>query len=371
MAPQETHEHVKKEHRFPVIWDSGASISISSHLSDFVGPLSSTPTGIRLQGIAKGLSIHGVGHVAWSFVDNKGMLRTLKLPAYHVPRAIARLLSTTSLLQQHPSETIQQFSDRLISSGNKKLGTSGIEILTDPRTNLHVGVAYDNTAPSSIHAAFSAAISTTSASNANLSATEKELLRWHFRLGHLSFRKVQFLLQSGVMAHKDSARRLQTSAAKLHSFPMCASCQYGKQRRKPAPGKATHLIRERQGVLKSDNLFPGQKVSVDHFICSTRGRLKHTYGKEDPRLQYSGGAIFVDHASSYVFIEHQVHMTTHETINSKEAFETHSRDFGVIITEYHSDNGTAFTSQAYKQHLKAFAQSVPQAVEQELLTETR
>jgi hypothetical protein len=154
MAPQETHEHVKKEHRFPIIWDSGASISISSHLSDFVGPLSSTPTGIRLQGIAKGLSIHGVGHVAWSFVDNKGMLRTLKLPVYHVPRATARLLSTTSLLQQHPSETIQQFSDRLILSGNKKLGTSGIEILTDPRTNLHVGVAYDNTAPSSIHAAF-------------------------------------------------------------------------------------------------------------------------------------------------------------------------------------------------------------------------
>jgi hypothetical protein len=29
--------------------------------------------------------------------------------------------------------------------------------------------------------------------HANLSAPEKELLRWHFHLGHLGFWKVQFL----------------------------------------------------------------------------------------------------------------------------------------------------------------------------------
>ena len=88
-------------------------------------------------------------------------------------------------------------------------------------------------------------------------------------------------MQSGVLAHTSASRQLQASSAKLQSCPLCAACQYGKQRRTSAPGRTTQAVRERDGALKQDNLFPGQKVSVDHFICSTRGRLKHTFGKED------------------------------------------------------------------------------------------
>jgi hypothetical protein len=163
-------------------------------------------------------------------------------------------------------------------------------------------------------------------------------------------------MQSGVLAHSESARRLQASAAKLHSCPMCAACQFGKQRKTTAPGQTSRAVRERQGALKQDDLFPGQKVSVDHFICSTRGRLPHTYGKEDPKLQYSGGAIFVDHASGLLFVKHQVSMDTHTTIESKEAFEAFCRDHGVAVAEYLSDNGSSFTAQAYRQHLETFSQ---------------
>ena len=355
-APHETLHHLTKEHCFPVIWDSGASISISSFRSDFVGPINKPPFHIRLQGIAKGLTIQGVGHVAWSFMDNHGMLRTLKLPAYYVPGATARLLSTTSLLQAYPNEYIQQESGRLILSGNLSDNLVGIEVLTDPRSNLHIANAYDSSVSDTVHSAFTVALSTTSARNANLNPAEKELLRWHLRLGHLSFKKVQFLLQSGALAFSEPLRRLQTSAARLTSCPMCASCQYGKQRRTPAPGRTVHTIRERQGALKVDDLFPGQKVSVDHFLSSTRGHLKHTYGKEDTKSQFSGGAIFVDHASGYIFISHQVHMTTHETLTSKEAFEAHCRDVGIVVAEYLSDNGSAFTSAAYRAHLQTFSQ---------------
>jgi hypothetical protein len=96
---------------------------------------------------------------------------------------------------------------------------------------------------------------------------------------------------------------------------------------------------------------------VDHFVCSTKGRLPHTYGKEDPKLQYSGGAIFVDHATVYTYIHHQVSLTTHSTIESKEQFESFCRDHGVIVSEYLSDNGAAFTANAYKEHLLTFAQT--------------
>ncbi len=120
LSPHETQETIGEEHRFPVIWDSGTSISISPNKSDFVGPPKSAPIDIRLQGIAKGLNINGSGHIAWSFVDNKGMLQTLKVPAYFVPAAAVCLLSTTSLLQELKSESIQQLPDCLCLSGNQE-----------------------------------------------------------------------------------------------------------------------------------------------------------------------------------------------------------------------------------------------------------
>jgi hypothetical protein len=75
----------------------------------------------------------------------------------------------------------------------------------------------------------------------------------------------------------------------------------------------------------------------------TRGQLPTTYGKEQEKQQYSGGVIFVDQASGYVFIAHQVYLNTHETIQAKQANENHCRNYGVILQEYLSDNGSAFT----------------------------
>ena len=218
----------------------------------------------------------------------------------------------------------------------------------DPNSKLPVAMAYSS--------GVDQAISAVSHQNMNLSPAQKELLRWHFRLGHLSQRKVQFLMRTGVLAHSESARRLQSAASKLQHRPLCAACQYGKQRRQTAPGMRHEAVRDKQGALKKDDLFPGQKVSVDHFVCSTRGRLQHTFGKEDPKQQYTGGAIFVDHASGYIFVAEQVHLNTHETIESKTKFEAHCRDFGVILQSYLSDNGSSFTSADYRVHLENFAQ---------------
>ena len=356
-SPAQTNDVLHgKQTRYPVIWDSGASISISHCKDDFVGPLESAPVGLKIRGIAKGLYIQGIGHVAWSFVDATGTLRTLKLKAYHVPAAEARLLSTQSLLQTYTDESIVQQTNHLWLSGSKKKGTNPINVSIDPASNLPVCTAYTEGSQDCIHQEFNSVISTTSDRNMNLNAAERELLRWHHRLGHLGFRQIQFLMRSGALSHSESARRLHMSAAKLQIYPLCSACQYGKQRRKPSPGKRSHVVRDRDGILKKDNLFPGQRVSVDHFVCSTRGRLLHTYGKEDPRLQFVGGAIFVDHASGYIFVAPQVNLNTHETLKAKDSFERHCRDFGVIVAEYLSDNGSVFTSKSYVEHLEKFQQ---------------
>ncbi|MHA7927798.1 MAG: GAG-pre-integrase domain-containing protein, partial [Marinobacter sp.] len=222
-------------------------MSVSPHKSDFVGPLKAPPLGLRLRGIAKGLPVAGVGQVAWSFVDSTNMLRTIQVPAYYVPKAAARLLSTSSLLQTYPDETLRQTPHEMVLSGNTRssLKRNSISVLIEPESNLPIGFGYSSKAASKIIDAFTSTLTTVSKNNANLSAAEKELLQWHYRLGHLQFRKIQFLMRTGVLAHSESARRLQTAAAKLSSCPLCASCQYGKQRRRPAPGKTSSVVRDK------------------------------------------------------------------------------------------------------------------------------
>ena len=318
-----------------VIWDSGCSVSVSHDKNDFVGELSPPPLYIKLTGLAKGLNIAGVGHVAWSVLDTKGMLRTLKLPAYYVPKSPVRLLSTTSFCQTHSPETIQMEAHQLTVTGVPGDFTRGsIAIRIDPTNNLPTSPIYTNMDTEKAIEALSATLSVVSNDNLNLTDPEKELLHWHYRLGHLSFRKIQFLMRTGVLASSKASRHLHKAACQLSTPPKCAACMYGKQTRRPAPGKVTAVVKDREGALKQDDLFPGQKIAVDHFVCSTKGRLFTSRGKTSENEMFSGGCMFVDHASGYLHVEFQTHLNTHETINAKENFELMCRDNGVIPQAY-------------------------------------
>ena len=379
-SPEEPKEASKRK----VIWDSGASISISPSRDDFVGPISSVPSTARINGLLKGAKIAGKGYVAWSFIDKTGMLRTVKLPAYYLPQAKVRLLSTTSLLQHYPSESIHQNDKGLYLSGSQTgplpwdgVRTNGIDVLVDPSTNLPTALAYDpNIAPRA--QAFRAAGSqgpsggpptpsgssggppppfapsetpVTVSSNENLTEAEKELIRWHCKLGHLSFAKIQFLMRTGVLAATESQRRLHIACSRLQHSPLCAGCQFAKQKLRSSPGKTSHIVKDRDGVMSRDKLLPGQRVSIDHFICKTKGRLFTSRGKSKDADLYSGGCIFVDHATGFIHVEFQRYVSTDESLAAKEAFELLCRDFGIVPQEYQADNGAAFTSAGFAKHL--------------------
>ena len=66
------------------------------------------------------------------------------------------------------------------------------------------------------------------------------------------------------------------------------------------------------GGLSDDIITPGQRVSVDLYVSSTPGRLPNTLGKEKISSQFTGGAIFVDHATRYIFNKHKHSTTTAE-----------------------------------------------------------
>jgi hypothetical protein len=170
-------------------------------------------------------------------------------------------------------------------------------------------------------------VTVVSPSNINLSVAEKEILRWYQCLGRISFSKVQHLIQSGVLSASESARLLHTSCCKIRSPPKCAACQFAKQRTTSIPGRTTSIVHDWQGVLCSSNLLPGQEISVDHFVCSTKGRLFNSRGKSADKDLYCGGCIFVDHAGGFVSIEFQSSLSSHATLASKVSFENMCHDY--------------------------------------------
>ena len=182
----------------------------------------------------------------------------------------------------------------------------------------------------------------TAASNQNLSTSQKVLLHWHFRFGHLNFTTIQWILRSGIFGKNPTF----SSAGKCE-HPKCAACEYGKARRRPTKSTKCQHVPERENALKGNTLFPGQRVSPDHFVCSTKGRLPSSKGKTPTDQMYCGGAIFVDQASGYIFIQSQVAFSSEETLQAKLTFERMCLSHGVNVTSYMSDNGAAFSSKEF------------------------
>ncbi len=146
-------------------------------------------------------------------------------------------MSTTSLLQTNPEETITIEPNRLTLSGIANNNNRGpVTANVNPQNNLQTSEAYNATDPVKAANALVSIVNTVHERNLNLTEAEKELLRWHYWLDHIGFKKVQFLLCSGVESKTEESRRLQTAACRLTSFPKCAACQYGKQHRRPIPG---------------------------------------------------------------------------------------------------------------------------------------
>ena len=350
---------------FPIIWDSGASVCLSFNRDDFVGPLEK-PTGAfrTTECVGTTLEVEGVGHVAWTVTDSTGMLRTLKLKALYVPKSKVCLLSISTLLQCYPDEQIMIDAQHLVLSGNPcpkdgRAPTNSVLVPINPKTNLPTSMGHHPSASKDIPASLNNVVTEVDDTNRNISAAEKEWLKWHFRLGHKTFRQIQFLMRSGVLAKTHRARALHSQIAKMRSPPKCSACQFAKAKRRSPPKGTIHApIRDVSGSLKADKLLPGQEISVDHFVTSTLGRLPTGLGKSSDSQMYKGGCIFVDAASGFVHVVHQTSLNSHKTIREKDEFEFMCRDHGVIPQSYRADQHGSFTSKAYQDHLSRFHQTI-------------
>ena len=114
---------------------------------------------------------------------------------------------------------------------------------------------------------------------AHVDNPQAELLRWHYRLNHLSFGVLQTFAKMGLLP-----RRL--TQAKV---PKCSACIFGAMHKQPWHSHA--ILRNISLVLNI--IAPGQCVSVDQLVLPEPGFIAQLKG----RLTRSRVTAFVDHFS--------------------------------------------------------------------------
>jgi hypothetical protein len=141
------------------------------------------------------------------------------------------------------------------------------------------------------------------------------LMRWHYRLGHLTFAKLKQLALNGEIPKK-----LATVTP-----PKCAGCLFGTMTKIPWRGKETKASQEVFIATK-----PGECISVDQMASTEVGFFAQMKGKLTKK-RYRCATIFVHHFSRLRFVHLQINDSSAETLRAKRAFETFAAEHGVRI----------------------------------------
>jgi hypothetical protein len=166
-----------------------------------------------------------------------------------------------------------------------------------------------------------------------------ELLRWHYRLGHLPFPNLRLMAARGELPKRLAACRT----------PRCESCLYGQATKRPWRTKgSTQTLRT--------TTKPGQCVSVDQLESPVAGFVGQNKGFFF-RKRYKVATVFVDHFSRLSFIYLQESTKGAETLLAKKAFEAYAASFGVKVLNYHADNGR-FAEPLFLGHAETHGQTV-------------
>ena len=351
------------------IVDSGASVCVTPHRSDFVTYQSSS---MKLKDLSHTNSVDGEGYVQWKLTTESGKIVNVRLPAVHISHAKVRLLSPQVLLTHFKGHLFQTSEDVTITLGDgtifkaKYCPRSNLPILPSPSHNTYAcfwSSAFDYSPVNST----TACTSLLQPDNTNLTAAQKAVLLWHYRLSHAAIRWVQLLMRDRAWL------RSADPSYSLHKGPFlpsiergpscditplkCASCLHAKSHRNSSgvtPTTPFHLgisqdfhdrMSTNKCILKRGHLNPGDCVSADHYLSTYPGRLYTTFGRE--KQGYTCGTIFVDHASGCVFNYCQYSTDSTATLASKHHLESIALEDNIHIKHYHTDNGT-FASDAFK-----------------------
>ena len=170
---------------------------------------------------------------------------------------------------------------------------------------------------------------------------QSELMTWHHRLGHCSFRILRALAVFGIIPKKLSTIRP----------PKCATCLYGSMTKRPWRTKAmSNRVKVRQVTQ------PGDCVSVDQMQSTLPGFMGQLKGRLTKK-RYNCATVFVDHHSRLTYIHLQESLSSEHTLQAKHAFEAFCNKHHVIVSHYHADNGR-FADNMFLSDIKNRSQTI-------------
>jgi len=185
------------KNELPIVIDSGTSKSITPVSSDFIGKISTMDTPI--QGLLETTKIKGIGKVKWCICDSKWTSTSIETTAYFIPQADIRLFSPQAYFNENKSGSfVMDSTGRVLTLPNQ------LSLYFDYHkgNNLRMATSVPSDMVAAVCMAFDAFTSQDVSSslveehNQNLSQAQKELLQWHWKLGHCGFQQIQTLLHS-------------------------------------------------------------------------------------------------------------------------------------------------------------------------------
>jgi hypothetical protein len=143
------------------------------------------------------------------------------------------------------------------------------------------------------------------AENENISAEQKELLKWHWKLG-IGIYRIQEMMRERHYEDPDGRTTIlpaiiqpKNPSAKNCIVPPCQSCLLARAKKRSPNVSRTQPLEDREGAITRDQYEVGDFVSTDQFICKTPGRLPTGYGRESQDRRFQGGTIYNDTASCW------------------------------------------------------------------------
>jgi hypothetical protein len=185
-----------KDDCVPIVIDTGASVSVTLVLTDFLGPLCPCATA-NLKGISGRTEVIGEGTVNWMVRYMFGNEREIITTAYYVPEASICLYSPQTYFKENKAGSLHITHDKktLTLKDGSQLDFPYQEnnlplMLTDEhftRKVLTVGLMFEDTT-------VMATMDVAKEMNQNLTAPQRELMLWHQKWAHCNLGRVQTLL---------------------------------------------------------------------------------------------------------------------------------------------------------------------------------
>jgi hypothetical protein len=308
----------------PLILDTGASISITNSPHDFVGPIKPIQN-TTVQGIAAGISVHGIGTVRYIVRDTMGAPYQLTIPGVlYAPACPSRLLCPRQLLSCPHSPT----DNMTINAQGILLTFAGRTVLAEYDTRTNLPTLHTLSSITSCHSAHISAVTPTG--SPNLTTSQQIKLKWHCRLNHCNFNHVTQLMRSGAIKVPPSVINAPT--------PLCLACQLGKARRRAHTG--VHR------PIDKHHTKPGDGISADQMEAGYPGLLPTTKGSPT-KARYHYCNFWIDHHSRLVYVTMHQKKDLSSLLQSKQEFEQFCSRHGVHIKFIRADNGI-YASAAFR-----------------------